>query len=42
MLVEEIEPLLRKESKTWLKGVKIKEVLTYIKVLKKISTQKPL
>jgi MarR family transcriptional regulator for hemolysin len=36
-VVQEIEPILREESKKWLKDLSIKEVLTYIKVLKKIS-----
>jgi MarR family transcriptional regulator for hemolysin len=36
-LIKEIEPVLRNESKKWLKDLSVKEVLTYIKVLKKIS-----
>jgi len=38
-LIKEIEPILREESKKWLKDLSVKEVLTYIKVLKKIAEQ---
>ena len=36
-LAIEIEALLRKESKKWLEGISIREIITFIKVLKKLS-----
>ncbi|MEO5646675.1 MAG: MarR family winged helix-turn-helix transcriptional regulator [Candidatus Paceibacterota bacterium] len=38
-LIKEVEPMLRNESKKWLKDLSIREVLMYIKVLKKIADQ---
>lgn len=39
-LVEEIEPLLQKESKQWFKGAGINEILNYIEVLRKTADEK--
>lgn len=36
-LVIEIEALLRSESKKWFEGISIREVITFLKVLKKLS-----
>jgi DNA-binding MarR family transcriptional regulator len=35
--VKKIESLLRKESKGWLGGLSVREVATYVKVLKKLG-----
>lgn len=35
--VVEIEALLRTESKKWLSGLSIREIITFVKVLKKLS-----